>query len=270
MPKKPSILSTGRTSIQSQIPYAKIVSTIPSLNDPQSQEGSLIILSSGIVANDGIYSFHNNLWTKVASLSTTFGNQAAATVFAGPISGAAAAPTFRLLTSTDLPIVKEANASPISVNANTTSEQDLSFVDFTPGELNRVGKVIELVCFGTFDNDTNPTITFRLKFSPATNILIFVPNTPSTTHTNLPWVLKAYLIVTATGASGNLEVHGEFSSDPSTSNGRISAPQLDLNTAVSSAVDLTAAQRLKITIQFSTGSVSNVGRQRMMLSKIYQ
>lgn len=270
--KKPTILSTGRTSIQGQIPFIPFVISLPSINDPQSQNGSQVILSSGVAANDGIYSFDGRtqpgIWTKVASIGTSFGIQTANFVYAGPTSGAAALPTFRLLTTPDIPIVKEANINAISVNANTTSQQDLNFVDFSPTELNRAGRVVELVCFGTFDELSGPTITYRVLLG-ATTILTFVPNTPSATATNLPWTLKAWLIVATIGATGTLEVHGEFTSDPSTSNGRVSTNQLDLITAVTGAVDLTSALRLKLTIAFSSGSTSNVGRQRLMVSKIY-
>jgi len=42
--------------------------------------------------------------TGVATITTTLDTQSAATVFAGPTTGAAAAPTFRALTATDLPV----------------------------------------------------------------------------------------------------------------------------------------------------------------------
>lgn len=293
----PQLLSPGRSSIQGQIPYVPIVSTLPPTNDPQSQPYSLVILINGVA--DGIYSFDARTqpykWTKVASIPTTAGTvtnftvtdtaifavtnptttpnlalktEVKNTLLAGPASGADAVPTFRALVTPDLPIVLEKNITQVSVNGNVTTDQTLMTFSIPANTLNTVGKVMEVVCYGNYDEDSGPVLTVHVKFG-TTAIFTWTPNTPNTTKTNLPWRIYSHFITAATGASGTLEAHGEFSSDDKTTSGAIGSSQLDHNTAVSSALDLTAAQTISVTFAFSSASVANVARQRMMLIRIY-
>lgn len=270
--KTPKPVSLTRTSVQSQLPYVPVVTILPPITDPQSQLYSLVILNDGI--DDGLYSFQGSSlpeWIKIADLAGS-STEPANFFFAGPVSGAAAIPTFRAIDGLDLPIVKAVNITPVSVNASTTADQDLMTISIPANALNAVGKLLEIICFGTFDEDSGPTITFKVHVINSTPIdlavLTFVPNTPGSTKTNLPWRLYIWIATGTAGVSGLLEVHGEFSSDPTTLSGRISAPQLDLNTARTSTIDLTLTQTIKITIAFSASSTSNVGRQRMMTASI--
>lgn len=231
-----------------QIPYAPIVSTLPPLGDPQSQNGSLVQLQTA--PNTYVqYEFDGrpggmNTWV----ISPT-------PVVIPPV-------TYTLL---------DHDITLVTVNANTTANQTLMTYTFAAGQLNTAGKTVRVTCYGDLDEDTGPNIQFTLALVNGASIsgmAIWQPNTPGATKTNLPWMMRAEMVTHATGAGGDMEVHGLVQVDPAKIAGTIGSPILDHNTSGPNPVDLTLAQTLKIFIGFSTGSVANVGRQRMMLIEL--
>jgi hypothetical protein len=284
----------GRNFLQSSIPYVPIVSVLPAANDPITQNGSLIVLN-----NSGVYSIYNydkstNQWRQVGAAGTvtsfvanpntifnvanstttptlTLINQNANLFLAGPSSGAAAPPAFRAIVGTDLPIILTKNITPVSVNANVTTDQILMTYSISAGVLNTVGKTLEFICYGNFDEVSGPTITFKIQLvspTPTTvTILSWTPATASVSRSGLPFRVYGTIITASTGATGTLEAHGEVSCDGNITAGSSGSPMLDHNTAVTGAVDLTVAQTFQLTISFNAASVSNIGRQRMLLIK---
>jgi len=164
---------------------------------------------------------------------------------------------------------RSVNITQVSVNANTTSDQDLMTYSLPASTLS-VGQLIRITCYGNLDFIALATnITFKIVMtSPApttVTLLSFLPVTPTGPLTNIPFRLEAILAPAAIGASGNFEAHGWMTVENKTSAGHQDFPQLDLNTAVTSNVDLTVAETLKVQVSFNSASASNVARQRMMV-----
>src|SRR6266404_6765386 len=101
---------------------------------------------------------------------------------------------------------RQTNITAVSVNANSTADQDLMSLTFAAGDLNTLTKLCHLYAFGTLDEDSGPTIVFKLKIG-STAIITLTPNTPGTTKTGLGWGFQALLTTSAIGASGNFEAH---------------------------------------------------------------
>lgn len=112
----PSIVQTLGQLPQGQFTYAPILSSLPMIGDPLSQDGQIIFLLSG--TSYIIYTFYGSLGQWVAGSSTAiFSAQAANLVYAGPATGAAAVPTFRALVLADIPI----NPSCLAFNSGNQS-----------------------------------------------------------------------------------------------------------------------------------------------------
>jgi hypothetical protein len=91
-------------------------------------------LSSVGLSMPGIFSVSGTPLTANGSITTTLANQSANTVFAGPASGGAAAPTFRSLASTDLPLTGASgmytnggNSFGVAGSLGTNDAYDLNF-----------------------------------------------------------------------------------------------------------------------------------------------
>jgi hypothetical protein len=157
------------------------------------------------------------------------------------------------------------------VNANVTTAQTLMQYVIAAGALNMVGKTLRVTCYGNFDELNGPSVVFVLALvngSTSNNLIVWGPNTPNVTKTGLPWMIRAELVTATAGVGGSMEAHGFFSSDPATTAGAVGTPNLDHSAATVGIVDFTLAQTLTISIAFSVASVSNVGRQRMMLVEL--
>lgn len=229
------IVGIGQAS-QPQFTYAPIVKKLPKPKSPLAQNGQIVFLESP-----------SNFFTQY-----TF-------------DGRTSPGSWR--NSPNLsPSLLNVNITPVSVNANVTTDQVLMTFLIPANSINVINKTLNLICYGNLDELNGPTIVFKVVLvngATTTTLLSWTPNTPGVTKTGLPWRIYSTLITQATGVTGAIEVHGELSSDPSAVAGSIGQPILDLNVAPV-VVDLTLDQTLKILISFSTGSASNVGRQRMM------
>lgn len=253
----------GRVA-QPQVAFAPWLLAAPTPSDPQSQDGSLYVdTTNGLQGFDGTTA--PGVWRAVPVAATAFGSTAAHKVLVGPTSGSAV-PTFRLLTETDLPPLLDVDITPVAVNAAVTTDQNLMSFVIPAGVLNTVGKVLRVTCYGNLDEDTGPTITFKLKLS--STLLTWTPSTPGATKTGLSWHIGAYLVTQSTGVNANFEVHGTCGVDSNNTGGSVTQDQLDRNAAAGGAVDLTANQTLQITIAFSTSLATNVGRQRTMILEL--
>lgn len=118
--------------------------------------GSGTVTSVALTTPGVLYNVTGSPVTTAGTLTLNLNNQTANTVFAGPISGGAAAPTFRSLTNADLPSGVAAFAQYASSQITTASS---SLVSGT---------------FSTFSNSPaftfTPTITGRYKVYASTNI----------------------------------------------------------------------------------------------------
>lgn len=233
---------------QPQIPYAPIVTVLPSPDNPQSQNGSLVQLQTA-----------PNTYVQYEFDGRPNGANAWVITPTPPVVPAA---TYQLL---------DHDITLVSVNANITTNQTLMTYVVGAGVLNTVGKTIRVTCYGDLDELNGPTILFTLALvngATVNGMIAWTPSTPGVTKTGLPWMMKAELVTHAIGVGGDMEAHGLVQVDPAKVAGTIGSPILDHNAAGPVAVDLTLAQTLTIFISFSTASTSNVGRQRMLLVEL--
>lgn len=159
------------------------------------------------------------------------------------------------------------NITPVAVAANVITDQNLMSYDVPAGLLNVVGKTLRLTLSGLYDIDTALNVDWKVKLGGVT-ILTWRPQTPVGVLIDLPWRVQAEITCATTGAAGTVEAHGLILPENKITAGHQPVPQLDLNTAASAAIDLTAAATLQITIAFDVASVSNAGKQRSMILEL--
>jgi hypothetical protein len=160
------------------------------------------------------------------------------------------------------------NVTPVTVNANVATDQSLMTVSVPAGTLNRVGRSLRVWCAGVFSTPAAQTevLTFKVKLGALTLISIPIPS-QSFTATNNQFNISSVLSVQTGGATGVFEAHGNLVIDLGVGNLVADSTFADQNTAVSSTIDLTAAQTLQITVSASVASTSNSFTQRQMVSE---
>lgn len=154
-----------------------------------------------------------------------------------------------------------------TVNANVTTDQLLLSYNVPAGLLNVFGKTLRLIFSGLYDVDTATLVTWKIKLGGVT-ILSWTPITPAGLLTNLPFRIQAEISTNGTGATGTVEAHGVIFAEDKITAGHTNNPQLDLNTAVSAAIDLTAVAALEVTIAFNVASTNNKGIRRSMIIEL--
>jgi hypothetical protein len=165
--------------------------------------------------------------------------------------------------------VANSNVTPVTVNANSTSAQNLMSWAVPAGGLNKLLKSLRVFCRGLYTTQSaqTPTMTFTLKLGSVT-LATWLTTATTASVTNLAWQIEAWLTTATIGASGNLEGHGQLQVRLGTGAGA-STDFLDTNTAVSSNLDLTASQTLQLTVTFSTNAASaNSCSQRQMIVEV--
>jgi hypothetical protein len=231
-----SLQSSGEASLQvdqllgrlaqPQLPYVPSGSSYPDLNDPQSQDGSLFY-------RDDIGQLSR------FSASTEPGSWVGAT--GGSV-----------------------NVTEVSVSANVTTDQNLMSLAIPAGFLNVVKKTLRIRCYGLWTAASSLDITNKIKLGSLTLLSWTTPSVDI--KTDFPWNIEATVVTAVAGTSGTFEAHGMVHlTKTGTGGGDASRSALDTNTATVGTLDLTAAQTLQVTIAFSVGSASNVGKQRVLL-----
>lgn len=114
----------------------------------------------------------------------------------------------------------------------------------------------------TTPGTTTPTITIAVTLGGVTLCTITTAALSATASSNMPVQFWFYLTVATTGSSGTIEAHGQIDANISANTPAAAiASYNDTNTAVSSAVNLTAANALAITIAASSAVTSAQLRQ---------
>jgi len=109
------------------------------------------------------------------------------------------------------------------------------------------------------------TITVAVTLGAVTLLTITTAALGSLQATNDQFNVSAMFTTQTGGASGVFESHGKLVIGLGAGNTVADTIYTDTNTAVSSAVDLTAAETLQVTITFSNASASNSATQRQMV-----
>ena len=160
------------------------------------------------------------------------------------------------------------NLTPVTVSANTTGDQTLQEVSLTAGALNTLlaANLIHGSGYFTIAALQIPAITFKAKLCTVSGCgsgtvvtLASITSAATVAATNNGWNLQLMAGTSTVGATGNLWVHGApgLTVDIGALPGTAATPYTDLNTAVSSNIDLTAALYLDFTVATSAGNVGN-------------
>lgn len=156
------------------------------------------------------------------------------------------------------------STTPVTVNANSTADQQLMELSLTAGYLNSLGRPFDFFGAGVYTIASGtPTLEFKLKLCTVSGCgsgtvvtLVDITSAATTTLTNNNWSMRLVGTTAATGATGNLEIHGPVTVDIGALAATADAVYGDINTAVSGNIDLTAALFVDWTIKFSTNQAS--------------
>ena len=132
-----------------------------------------------------------------------------------------------------------------------TTAQTLFTKALNAGELNMSGRTYSLTGYGiyTFAGGSTPNITFTLTLGGVTIATVVAGALNTAASTNMPFDFSFTFTVATTGSSGTVEAHGyvDMNLTANTPAGVMSYFR-DVNTAVSAAIDLTAADTLALTV----------------------
>lgn len=158
------------------------------------------------------------------------------------------------------------STTPVLVNTNTTSDQQLMELSLGAGYFNSSKQPFLFDGAGVYSTQTaqTPTITLKIKLCTVSGcgsgtvvtLISIVSTATIAAVTNNNWNLSILGYTATTGATGNLEIHGPLALDLGALTTTADSIFVDTNTAVSSNIDLTAALFVDFTIAFSTNAVT--------------
>lgn len=140
--------------------------------------------------------------------------------------------------------------------ATITTAQNLFSQALAAGALNKKGRTLQIsgtLIFSTASANT-PTIAIALKLGSVT-LCTLTSAAVAASITNGQLQFQFTISIATTGAAGTIESHGDLFAQLSAALGTALASYADPNVAVSSAVDLTAAQSLVATITGAGGTI---------------
>jgi len=163
------------------------------------------------------------------------------------------------------------NTTPITAT-NPSSAADLMELVLPTGYWNFAGRTIYLFASGVYTTagGQTPTITIAVNVG-SLGALSFVSSATTAAVTTKPWNLEGFLSVVTAGSSGTLEAHGicNFELGGGAAGSVAVSSFNDTNSAVSSALDLTAAQDLECNVIMSSSNAGNSVVQRQMIVQLY-
>jgi len=148
-----------------------------------------------------------------------------------------------------------------------TTAQNLYSTTLPAGVLNVANRTLLVSAYGVYTSPgtSTPTMTFAVTLGGVTVFTITTAAISATASTNLQWQLVTQLTVVTLGSSGTVEAHGNLAVNISANTpGAALSEYADQNTAVSSAINLTSALTLNITVAAS----STVSSARLRLGSI--
>lgn len=169
------------------------------------------------------------------------------------------------------------NVTPVTVNANTTSDQTLMACTITAATLNAVKKTILVQAAGVYSTPAASTATVTVKLKLCTvsgcgsgTVLTLGSWTSAALGavqaTNNPFNITLNFTTQTAGASAAFEAHGNLAIDIAASAAAAEGLYADNNTATVGAIDSTAQLFLQETISFSAASASNSATQRQLIA----
>lgn len=165
------------------------------------------------------------------------------------------------------------NVTPVTVNANTTADQNLMSCTIAANALNSANRVMQVQVFGAYSTPAASTSTITLKAKlcsvsgcgSGTVLTLFSATSTALAAlqaTNNPWNVIMVSTTQTAGASAAFESHGTMTLDLAALASASEAVFADNSTATIGTIDSTAQLFLQITIAFSNASGSNSATQR--------
>ena len=121
-------------------------------------------------------------------------------------------------------------------------------------------KNLQIYGAGVYSANGGPTLAIALKFG-STTLCTLTSDVTTNGATTMPFNFSFQVSTASAGSAGTLESHGQLNIVLGTSAAAAGAIYLDANTAVSSAVDLTAAITMSVTGLAAGASNAIVMRQ---------
>jgi lysophospholipase L1-like esterase len=172
-------------------------------------------------------------------------------------------------------VVTCSNVTPVTVSANTASDQILMACTLPAGALNGIGRIMTVTVAGVYSTPAASTSTITLKAklctvsgcgsgTVITPISITSAALGALQATNDPFSMQ-FDSITQTGlTSAAFEAHGSMSIDLAAAATSATTVYNDQNTATVGTIDSTAQLFLQITGAFSNASASNTMTQRSL------
>lgn len=164
------------------------------------------------------------------------------------------------------------NVTPVTVSANTTSDQALMELSIPSGTFNTAASPFLVHSSGIFTIATlqTPNLTYKAKLCTVSGCgsgtviaLATITTTATVAATNNIWVFNLKVATATTGASGTLITHGFLAIDIGATSAIADSVFNDTNTAASSAINLTGALFVDFTIATSAGNAGNSFTQQI-------
>jgi len=161
------------------------------------------------------------------------------------------------------------NITPVTAT-NPSSAADLMTLTLPAGYANVLGKTLYLWGAGNYTTAGGQTPTFRLRVLLGGVAVLSFTSTATTASVTKTWNIEGFITTSATGATGTVEAHGIFNIElGSGAAGSVAESSFnDAVTAASSAIDLTAADVLKLDCLFSSSNASNSISQRQLVLQV--
>ena len=164
------------------------------------------------------------------------------------------------------PIWTNVNVTPVTVNANSTSDQDLMATVIPANTLNSVGRVLRGVIKGVYSTPALSTATLEIKVQLGSLTLLDITTDANAgSVTNNGFSFEFDIATQTAGSSAKFETSGRLFIDLGALTTTAATAYVDSNHAVSSTLDITANQTLQVTVAFSAGSTSNSCTQRQLI-----
>lgn len=165
------------------------------------------------------------------------------------------------------PFHHDTDFTPVTVNADLTTAQNLMNLSVPAGALNRIGRTVKIFGAGVYTTQAaeTPTITITVSLGALT-LATWVSSATTASATDIPFNFNLDLTTVTVGAAATMESHGNMIFNLGTTAGVDSEIYPDTNTAVLSSVDLTGALTLQVTVTFSTqpSTPFNAATQRQL------
>lgn len=165
-----------------------------------------------------------------------------------------------------------ANITAVTVSANTTSDQTLQELTLSSAVLNTVAAPFLIHGSGIFTIALaqTPALTFKAKLCTVSGCgsgtvvtLATITTTATVAATNNPWNINLKMATVSTGASGTVIVHGPLIIDTGATTATAEVVFNDVNTAASSAINLTGSLFIDFTVSTSAGNAGNSFTQQI-------